>query len=86
MFNYGQYWQADELSDIDLLVKLEAGDELFKLPAHKLVLSHSPFFKANVSTQVACYSSMPTCDLYVDHCMSVCKLVGCCSPSSISHS
>jgi predicted nucleotidyltransferase len=54
MFNYGQYWQADELSDIDLLVKLEPGDVLFKLPAHKLVLSHSPFFKAKVSTQVVC--------------------------------
>jgi hypothetical protein len=47
-YSFADFWQQNELSDVTVVVAAPDGTELSQLPGHGIILSQSPYCRAQV--------------------------------------
>lgn len=50
-YKFADFWQQDEFSDVTVVVAAPDGTELSQLPGHGIILSQSPYFRAQVGRE-----------------------------------
>ncbi len=47
-YQFADFWQQTELSDVTVVIAAQNGTELKQLPGHGIILSQSPYYRAQV--------------------------------------
>jgi hypothetical protein len=47
-YGFADFWQQNELSDVTVVIAAPHGTELSQLPGHGIILSQSPYCRAQV--------------------------------------